>query len=81
MRVDLGSAHAEDRAVQVDVLPAGQLGMEAGADLEQRADPAVQIGIPWVGSVIRDRIFSSVVLPAPLRPMIPTNSTPLRDRE
>ena len=29
---------------------------------------------PFVGSVIRDRIFSSVLLPAPLRPMIPTTS-------
>ena len=27
-----------------------------------------------VGSVIRDRIFSSVLLPAPLRPMMPTFS-------
>src|ERR1043166_2171248 len=29
---------------------------------------------PSVGSVIRDRIFKSVLLPAPLRPMIPTTS-------
>ncbi len=29
---------------------------------------------PVVGSVIRDRILSSVVLPAPLRPMMPTTS-------
>src|SRR5215470_1220357 len=29
---------------------------------------------PVVGWVIRDRIFSSVDLPAPLRPMIPTTS-------
>ena len=37
---DLAAAHAEDRAVEVDVLPAGQLGVEAGADLQQAADPA-----------------------------------------
>ena len=34
--------HAEDRAVQEDVLAAGQLGVEAGADLEQRPDAAAQ---------------------------------------
>jgi hypothetical protein len=34
---------------------------------------------PFVGSVMRDRIFSSVDLPAPLRPMIPTISPCLAD--
>ena len=29
---------------------------------------------PVVGAVMRDRIFSSVLLPAPLRPMMPTTS-------
>ena len=33
---------------------------------------------PWVGSVMRLRIFRSVLLPAPLRPMMPTTS-PLAD--
>ena len=32
---DLGAAHAEDGAVEIDVLAAGELGMEAGADLQQ----------------------------------------------
>ena len=36
----LGAAHAEDRAVEEDVLAAGELGMEAGADLEQAVDAA-----------------------------------------
>ena len=36
-------AHPEDRAVQIDVLAAGQLGMEAGADFEQRSHPAVDL--------------------------------------
>ena len=40
--LDLLALHVEDRAVQEDVLPPGQLGMEAGADLEQRADAAAQ---------------------------------------
>ena len=48
--------------------------MEAGADLEQAADAAAQLDGPRVGSVMRLRIFSSVLLPAPLRPMMPTTS-------
>ena len=40
LAIDLGLAHAEDGAVEVDVLAAGQLGVEAGADLQQRADAA-----------------------------------------
>ena len=39
---DLRAAHAEDRAVQEDVLAPGELGMEARADLEQRADAAAK---------------------------------------
>ena len=35
---------------------------------------------PSVGSVIRERIFSSVLLPAPLRPMMPTHLARLRRR-
>ncbi len=37
---DFRPLHAEDRAVQEDVLAAGQLGMEAGADFEERSDAA-----------------------------------------
>ena len=33
----------EDRAVQVDVLPAGELGVEPGSDLEQAADAAADL--------------------------------------
>ena len=36
--------HAEDRAVQEDVLAARELGVEAGADLEQRADAPARLG-------------------------------------
>jgi hypothetical protein len=31
---DLRSAHAEDRAVQLDILPTGELGVESGTHLE-----------------------------------------------
>ena len=39
---DLLPAHAEDRAIQEDVLATGQFGVKAGADLEQAADAAAQ---------------------------------------
>ena len=38
---DLGAAQALDRAVQVDVLAAAEVRVEAGPELEQRADAAV----------------------------------------
>ena len=43
LAVDLGFAHAEDGAVEVDVVAPGQLGMEAGADLEQAGDATAQL--------------------------------------
>ncbi len=44
LAIDLLLPHAEDGAVQVDVLAAGQLGVEAGADLQQAGDPAADFG-------------------------------------
>src|SRR5919106_104650 len=38
---DVRTAQALDRAVQVNVLAAGEVGVEAGAELEQRSDPAL----------------------------------------
>ena len=67
--------HAEDRAVQEDVLAAGQL--RGGSRCRPRAASRRGRGRPTrpsVGSVMRDRILSSVLLPAPLRPMMPTTS-------
>ena len=70
--LDLPALHVQDRAVQEDVLPAGELRVEAGADLQQRPDPAAQRAPrPSVGGVIRERIFSRVLLPAPLWPITP----------
>ena len=37
---DVRALEAEDGTVEVDVLPAGEVGMEAGAELEERADSA-----------------------------------------
>jgi hypothetical protein len=43
LAVDLLAGHAEDGAVEVDILAAGKLGMEAGADLEKAGDAALDI--------------------------------------
>src|SRR5438094_7302021 len=40
LAIDLAPLHTEDRAIEIDVLAAGQLGVEAGADFEQTADAA-----------------------------------------
>jgi hypothetical protein len=40
LRLNLTPLHSEDGAVEEDVLAAGQLGIEAGAYLEQAADAA-----------------------------------------
>ena len=48
--------------------------MEAGADLEQAPMRPRSVMRPSVGCVMRDRILSSVLLPAPLRPISPTTS-------
>ncbi len=74
LAIDLGLLHAQDRAVQVDVLSTGQLGVKSSTDLEQRPTRPWIVADPSVGSVIRESSFSSVLLPAPLRPMIPTTS-------
>ena len=42
---DLGALHAHDRALQVDVLAAGQVGMEAGRHFDQRADAALDLDL------------------------------------
>ncbi len=41
--VDFALAHAQDRAAQIDILAAGQLGMKAGADFEQAADASANL--------------------------------------
>src|SRR5690606_7595886 len=42
LTVDLHPPHAEDRAVEIDVLSTRELGVEAGADLQQRANASPQ---------------------------------------
>jgi len=59
----ISSAEAEDRAVKIDVLPAGQVRMKAGAN-SSRADirPFTPI-LPADGSMIRVISLSTVLLP------------------
>ena len=57
----------EERGVQVDVLAPGQLGVEAGAELEQRGEPSpVPDDALRSAAGCRRCTFSSVVLPEPL---------------
>src|SRR5919201_1634999 len=49
LALDLAALHAEDRAIQEDVLAARQLRVEACADLEQAADAAANDGAPARG--------------------------------
>ncbi len=44
LAVDLGAPHAQDRAVEIDVLAAGQLRVEPGPHLEQAAGAAANLG-------------------------------------
>ena len=73
--VDLGLAHAEDGAVQVRRSrgPSARGGSRCPTSSSEPTRPWISAR-PVVGGVIRDRIFSSVLLPAPLRPMMPTTS-------
>src|SRR5205807_9975782 len=46
LAVDLPRGEPEDRPVQVDVLAAREVGVEAGSDLEQGADAALDDDLP-----------------------------------
>ena len=67
-------AHAEDRAVEVDVLAPRQVRVKARADFEQGSRRGRRARRARRRRVMRERIFSSVLLPAPLWPMMPTIS-------
>ena len=43
--IDLSLSHPEDGSVEIDVLPARHLGVEAGTDLKHRRYPAVYIDL------------------------------------
>src|SRR5206468_1136535 len=65
---DLLAAHAQDRAVQVDVFPTRQFGVEPRADFEQRGHPPVDLGETgrWLRNTRQDfeqRAFARAVAP------------------
>src|ERR1700731_2031866 len=64
-RLDGGAPHAENGAADQGIFPAGQLVVEASATRP------LTCTLPSVGKVIPQIICKSVVLPAPLRPMMP----------
>ena len=72
--VDLRGSETEQRRGEVDVGETRVLGMEAGAELEQRADAAIDATVPRVGLMTPATIFSSVDLPAPFSPITPSDS-------
>ena len=49
--VDLSFLHPENRTVQIDVFPSGQLRMKSSANLKQASNPSVQIdsAAGWFG--------------------------------
>ena len=47
--VDLGAGHAQNGAIEVDILAARHLGVETGADFQHRGHAAVQVNIAGGG--------------------------------
>ena len=61
---DLGAGEAVERGVQEDVLAAGEVGAEAGAELEQRGDAAVDadgagVGLEDAGDELQQRALAA----------------------
>src|SRR6516162_1602534 len=53
---DLDAAHAENRAVEIDILAAGELRVKAGADREQACDspPKDYPPLGWLGDAAQE---------------------------
>ena len=64
-------AEGEEAGGVDDVLPAGQLRAEAGAELQQAEHPPADVERASVG-YMAVRILSRVLLPDPLTPMTPS---------
>jgi hypothetical protein len=47
--LDFCLLHPKDRAIQVDVFSAGELGMESGSDLQQAGDMAAHLNVAFRG--------------------------------
>ncbi len=66
--VGLLARQAEDRGVEVDVLPAGEVGVEAGAELEQRGEPTATVdgargGLDDAADDLEQRALARAVVP------------------
>src|ERR1019366_5155307 len=59
-------AHAEDRTVHIDIFPAGQLLMKAGADFQQRRYPSAHLDLPGGGIGDLGKNFQERALPRPV---------------
>src|SRR5262249_17486846 len=60
---------------EIDIFATSEFRMETGADLEQTCDSTPErYPTPLSARWMRQRILSRVLLPAPLRPMIPNTS-------
>ena len=74
---DLRAKHAEDRPVEEDVLPARQIRMEAGADLEEARDAAAQIDVAFGRRGNPRQDLPQRALAGAVRPTMPmTSPTP-----
>ena len=71
---DFRAFHPHDGALEVDILPAGEIGMEASSDFDQGADASPQ----FTASVRRAQDFCQELqhrrLAAPFGPIIPSAS-------
>ena len=70
-RADLVLGEAEQRAVEIDVLAAAELGVEAGAELEQRRDAAAHLDAAGARRQRAGDELQQRALPLPLRPTMP----------
>src|SRR5215210_3460363 len=66
LALDLLSLHAQNRAVQIDILTARQLGVKSGTDFQQRANPAPYLSSPFGGLRDTREDFQDGALPGPI---------------
>jgi len=64
--VDLGGVEAKDGGVEIDVVAAGELGVEAGAEFEQGRDAAIDCGFAFswgkdAGDDLKEGAFAGTV--------------------
>src|SRR5689334_9673743 len=74
LAIDLGLAHAENRAVEIDVLATREFRMKTRADFQERSNAAIDVCAPacWTSDARQD--FQKRALAAPFRPIMPTTS-------